>query len=429
MRRRRWPRGFRRLRTVLGTRGMAAGAIAVTAVLVVGFVAATWPVPGHPGPGMTPTDLSKLQVGPYPSAPAEFTPFYGETSDAYAIESRRMLTYLAGPDVIDPDVRYLGGARLLSSSGDFDDTNGPFPKNWQPVAERNRLIAGAYIWRNNDSVRARKHITLAIQRFPTEQAARAATDGYWDALNSPERHPIPIGAADLPADTRDSVRASSRTDDRGELVAAHGVYVIIGHAVIPQTDPAALGARLQEMLRAQLTAMADLKPSPLEDLPDLPSNPDHILDLTLPNQYDMSDSDQTSGGGRGGIYAPAGALHFERDTAVARPAFAAAGVDLVARNGATVYRTRDLAAAFGLQAALTRLGRDDDEVPNPAGITDAHCIRLDEPEPIRRAEYLCAVVHGRYVAVIGAPARFSGGAPASFEQRVSAQYSMLARSG
>ncbi|WP_433593477.1 DUF7373 family lipoprotein [Nocardia sp. CA-145437] len=415
---------MRRLRT------MALAAAAAVAVLGAGYAVGSWPVAGHAVPGMTAADLPKLKVGPYPSAPAEFVPFYGTVADAYAIESRRMMTYLAGPDRIDPDVRYLGGARLLSNSGaDFDDDNGPFPKNWRPVAERNRLIAGAYIWRNNDSVRARKHITLAIQRFPTEQAARAAVDGYWEALNDPGRHTIPIDAADLPADTRDSVRASSRTDEKGEVVAARGVYVIIGHAVIPQNDPAALGTRLREMLRAQLTAMAELKPTPLEDLPDLPGNPDKILDLTLPNQYDSSDSDQSGGRGQGGVYTPAGALHFERDTTVARPAFEAAGVDLVARNGATVYRTRDLKAAFGLQTALTRLGRDDDEVPNPGGITDAHCVRLDEPEPIRDATYLCAVVYGRYVAVIGAQARFGGGAPASFEQRVSAQYSMLARSG
>ncbi|MFD7841889.1 hypothetical protein ACFV4K_02965 [Nocardia sp. NPDC059764] len=414
---------MRRLRAV----ALAAAAVAV---LGAGYAVGSWPVSGHAVPGMTAADLPKLKVGPYPSAPAEFVPFYGTVADAYAIESRRMMSYLAGPDRIDPDVRYLGGARLLSSSGaDYDDDNGPFPKNWQPVAERNRLIAGAYIARNNDSVRARKHIILAIQRFPSEQAARAAVDGYWETLNTPERHPIPIDTADLPADTHDSARASSRTDDRGELVAVRGVYAIIGHAVIPQHDPAALGTRLRDMLRAQLTAMAELKPTPLEDLPDLPGNPDKILDLTLPNQYDSTDSDRWGGRGQGGVYTPAAALHFERDTAVARPAFEAAGVDLVARNGATVYRTRDLKAAFGLQTALTRLGRDDDEVPNPGGITDAHCVRLDEPEPIRDATYLCAVVYGRYVAVIGAQARFSGGAPASFEQRVSAQYSMLARSG
>ncbi|WP_458690801.1 DUF7373 family lipoprotein [Nocardia tengchongensis] len=429
MKRLRWQRGFRGLRAVLGHRAVPALTAAVAVVIASASVVASWSVPGHPVPGMTPTDLSKLRVGPYPSAPTEFTPFYSTVHDAYAVESRRMLTFLAGPDTIDPDVRFLGGAQVLSSSsGSFDDADGPFPKNWQPIAERNRLIAGAYTWRNNDSVRARKHITLAILRFPTEQTARAAADGFNDTLDAPGRHRIPIDTSDLAADSRESVRASSRADDRGELVAAHGVYVIVGHAVIPQNDPAALGGRLREMLRAQLTAMAELKPTPLEDIPDLPTNPDGILGLTLPNQYDSADSDPP-GMGRGGIYTPAGALHYERDAVTARAAFEAAGVDLVARNGATVYRTRDLAAAFGLQTALTRLGRDDDEVPNPAGITDAHCIRLDEPEPIRRAEYLCAVVYGRYVAVIGAQARFSGGAPASFEQRVSAQYSMLARSG
>ncbi|MGW4123742.1 DUF7373 family lipoprotein [Nocardia sp. NPDC004711] len=393
----------------------------VTAVLAFGIAVASSTVPGRPIPGMTPADFSKLIVGPYPSAPIEYAPTYSVATDAYQIESRRMMTYLVGPDEIDPDVTYLGGARVLDTSdANFDDTDGPFPKAWQAVAQHNRMIAGAYIWRNNNSVRARKHITLAVMRFPTEQAARDAIDGFADALAAPGLHPIPIDGVDA--------RASSITDAKGQVFAVHGVYGIVGHAVIPQADPAALGVRLRAMVQAQLARMADLTPTPLEDLPDLPINPDNILGLTLPNKYDTSDADQF-GWNYGGVYTPAGALHYERDGAAARTAFAAAGVDLVARNAATVYRTRDLAAAFGLQAALTTLGRDDDEFPNPPGITDAHCIQLDEPEPIRQYTYLCAVVYGRYVAVIGAEARFSGGAPASFPQRVSAQYSMLAKSG
>ncbi|MTE13000.1 DUF7373 family lipoprotein [Nocardia aurantiaca] len=409
-------RGFRGLRTVLAV------AAVVTAVLAFSVAVASSTVPGHPVPGMTPPDFSKIIVGPYPSGPIEYSPTYGVATDVYQIESRRMLSYLAGPDEIDPDVTFLGGARVLDTSdANFDDSDGPFPKSWQPIAERNRMIAGAYIWRDNNSVRARKHITLAIMRFPTEQAAQAAVDGFSDALAAPGLHPIPI-------DGVENARASSITDAKGQVFAVHGVYAIIGHAVIPRADPAALGERLKAMLQTQLVRMADLKPTPLEDIPDLPTNPDNILGLTLPNKYDSSDSDRV-GWSYGGVYSPAGALHFERDGAAARKAYAAAGVDLVARNAATVYRTRDLAAAFGLQAALTTLGRDDDEYPHPPGITDAHCIQLDEPEPIRDYTYLCAVVYGRYVAVIGAEARFSGAAPASFAQRVSAQYSMLAKSG
>ncbi|MGV9662236.1 DUF7373 family lipoprotein [Nocardia niigatensis] len=408
-------RESRRLRTILVVLS------AVTTVLTFAIAVASSTVPGHPNPGMTPADLSKLIVGPYPSAPIDYAPPYSDVRDAYQIESRRMMTYLVGPDEIDPDVTYLGGARVLDASdANFDDTDGPFPKAWEAVAQTNRMIAGAYISRNNNSVRARKHITLAIMRFPTEQAAQAAIDGFAGALAAPGLHPIPLDGVDA--------RASSITDAKGQVFAVRGVYAIVGHAVIPQADPAALGVRLKAMAQAQLVRMAELTPTPLEDLPDLPINPGNMLGLTLPNKYDSSDNDQF-GWNHGGVYTPAGALHYERDGAAARKAFAAAGVDLVARNAATVYRTRDLAAAFGLQAALTTLGRDDDEFPTPPGITDAHCIQLDEPEPIRRYTYLCAVVYGRYVAVIGAEARFSGGAPASFPQRVSAQYSMLARSG
>ncbi|WP_157514164.1 DUF7373 family lipoprotein [Nocardia concava] len=414
-------REFRRWRAGL----LVIVVMASVAAFAVALASST--VPGHAMPGMTAPDWPKLVVGPYPSAPIDYDPNYGLPEDVYRIESRRMFTYLASPEEIDSDVTFLGGARTLDTSelnfGDPDDplgTDAPFPKSWLPIVQQQRLIAGAYIWRNNNSVRARKHITLALMRFPTEQAAKAASDGFADALAEPGLHSIPIDGLDA--------RASSVSDARGQIFAAHGVYAILGHAVIPQADPTALGQRLKAMLQAQLAKLTDLKPTPLEDIPDLGADPDGLLRMTLPNKYDQADEDGFSSA-QGGIYSPAGALHYERDAVAARKAYTAAGVDLVARNGAIVYRTRDLTAAFGLQAALTKPGRDDDVLPNMPGLPDSSCLKLDEPEPIRRISYLCAVVYGRYVAVIGAVAQFSGGEPASFAQRVAAQYSMLARSG
>ncbi|MGW4245546.1 DUF7373 family lipoprotein [Nocardia sp. NPDC004722] len=420
------------MRRIRESRRLRAGLLVIAALAATLAVLIAWaaePIAGHPTPGMTAPDWSKLVTGPYPSSPADYDPLYSAATDVYRIESRRMLTYLVSPDEIDPDVTQLGAARTLDTSdgnfGDPDDflgKNAPFPKNWQPVAVANRLIAGAYIWRNNGSVRARKHITLALMRFPTEQAARAAANGFADTLATPGSHPIVIDGVDA--------RASAVTDDRGQLFAAHGVYVIVEHVVIPQTDATALEERLKAVLQAQLARMADLKPTPLEDIPDLAADPDGLLRMTLPNKFDSSDEDTDSWGvAQGGLYSPAGALHFERDVTAVRRAFDAAGVDVVARNAATVYRTRDLAAAFGLQAALTKPGRDDDVMASPPGLVDASCLQLDEPEPIRRHTYLCAVVYGRYVAMIGSQAAFSGAEPSSFPQRVAAQYSMLAKSG
>ncbi|MVU76509.1 hypothetical protein GPX89_04540 [Nocardia sp. ET3-3] len=418
---------LRRVREILGWRTGLPVAALVAAVLAVGVAVASSTVPGHPVPGMTPPDWSKLQVGPYPSAPIDYDPLYDGAADAYRMESRRMLTYLVSPDEIDPDVRYLDGARTLDTSdanfadpGDIFAADAPFPKAWQSIAQQNQLISGAYVSRNNDSIRHRKYIALAILRFPTEQKAQAAVDGFFGALSGPRIHPIPLDGIDA--------RASSTTEVKGQVFAVHGVYAIVGHAMVQQAD--ALAERLRAMARAQLDKMADLKPTPLEDIPDLPTNPDNIMGITLPNRFGTGDSDPSGGLGQSGeIYSAAGALHFERDGVAARRAFAAAGVDLVARNAATVYRTRDLAAAFALQTALTTLGRDDDEFPNPPGITDSQCVQLDEPEPIRNYTYLCAVVYGRYVAVIGAVADFGGAVPASFVQRVAAQYSMLVKSG
>ncbi|GAB2689265.1 hypothetical protein GCM10027089_08160 [Nocardia thraciensis] len=371
---------------------------------------------------MTPANVAKLNIGPYAGTPGDYEPDITKKDDVFPIESRRLMSVLVSPDEIDAEMSNLVATQIIeNTSSTFDDLLGVFPNSFKPVAERNNLIGGAYTSRGNGSRRSEKLLALAIMRFPSEKAAQAAAAEFEQDITSrhPERHPIPI--AGHPA-----AHSGSSTDTLGTAFVAHGPHVITASLTIPKPDAAALGTGLKKVLDLQVARLDTTQPTAPDDMLDLPQNPSGIMRYALQQPakiYDSTIEENTVG-----YYEPAGDLHFERDAAGLRRAFAENGVDLVARNDGVVYRTRDLESAFKLQAALTRLGRDDEEVPNPPGVTDSHCVKLDNKEPIRNHTFFCAVVYGRYVGVIGAQAKMTGAVDPAFYQRAAAQYSILTKS-
>ncbi|WP_280266817.1 DUF7373 family lipoprotein [Nocardia wallacei] len=376
---------------------------------------------GHAVPGMTPANVAKLNLGPYSGTPGDYKPDITLKDDVFPIESRRLMSVLVSPDEIDSEMTKLVTTQIIeNNSSTFDDMLGVFPTSFKPVAERNNLIGGAYTSRGNGSRRSEKLLALAIMRFPSDKAAQAAAAEFEQDIASrhPERHPIPI--AGHPA------HSGSSTDALGTAFVAHGPHVITASLTIPKPDATALSTGLKKVLDLQVARLDTTQPTSPDDMLDLPQNPSGIMRyaLQLPDKiYDSSIKENTIG-----FYEPAGDLHFERDAAGLRRAFAESGVDLIARNDGVVYRTRDLESAFKLQTALTRLGRDDEEVPNPPGVTDSHCIKLDSREPIRDHTFICAVVYGRYVGVISAQAKMTGAVDPAFYQRAAAQYSILTKS-
>lgn len=399
----------------------------VTAVAAIVALTACGTTAGHAVPGLTVPDVAKLKVGPYQSKPFDYKPRLSTKDDVFAIESRRLLGYLTSPDEIDPEMNHLGGTQLLSlgDSSFVQDygivTVGVLPQAYKPALEKNNLIAGAYTSRNNDDLRNRKFMSAYLMRFPSDAAAQSAAQ---DLEATPgaipdNRHPLPLSGFD-------NAHASSLTDAKGWLFVARGPYVLLVMLTVPKPDANALTTGFQKYLSIALPRLDRSDPTAEDDILDLPQNPSGIMRLALPPQKQSADSiiDQTTVG----PYEPAGQLQLERDAGALRPVFAQTGVDLVGKNDGTVYRTRDTEAAFRLQAALTMPGKNDEEFPNPPGITDAHCLKLDEREPVRNYSYLCAVVYDRYVAVVGTEGRAAGISP-SFYQRVAAQYAMLVDNG
>ncbi|WP_433209272.1 DUF7373 family lipoprotein [Nocardia sp. CA-107356] len=391
-------------------------------MLVIGVVAGcATEVPGHAGPGMTAADLKSLNIGPYPPAPQDYTLDGFDKDDVFRIESRRMLGYLVLPYDVDSEVSHLIDTRLVeATSSIFDDgLIGVLPGQYLPVVERNNFIAGVYTQRSNDSLRSIKNLAIALLRFPSDAAARTAAAELDRATDEfkPGRHPVSI-------DGYPNIQASSDNDKKGYVFLARGPFVLLSMVTVPESDPKALGAQFKKMLDLQLPELDGLVPTPVDDILDLPLNPDGIMRRTLPPSKETRDYSRDK---YVGVYDGIGQLHFERNGPDLKRTLQEAGTDLVAQNQSTLYRTRDLAASFRLQNALAKLGTDDEEISSPPGLADARCLKLDESEPIFNSKYLCILVHDRYVAVLGSQGQGPGKFDTALYQATAAQYSILAK--
>lgn len=369
---------------------------------------------GHAGPGMSPVALDKLDVGLYPTEPADFDMEISTHSDVYSLEARRMLSYLVSPYNTDPDLRYLWDTVLLV--GATAPAPHRFPAELGPISERNYLVAGAATVRSNNSARNEKRTTISIMRFPDGNYARTAAAEYNTAIDQavPGRQKIDL------ATYGDAYGALSPNPNEGHLFAARGPFVVYAKIIAPADQAGQMGDRMKRILDLQFDALKELAPTAPDDMLDLPIDPEGIMRSTLPSEYPGS----AAYNDMAGSYPPAAHLHMETDAGVVHD-YSTYGVDTVARNRTTVYRAGSLQQAFLLQTALTRAGKYDKELPNPPGIADARCL-MREFAGIQD-NFSCVVVYDRYVAVADAVGYGEAPSPELY-QATAAQYAMLVKS-
>lgn len=378
-------------------------------------------IEGKALPGMTAVDLEKLDYGDFPNEPHDYVYTTSRTSaDVYRIESRRMLSYLVSPFEVDKDMSLLESTRLLEVGRSFDDEI--LPKAFEPVADQHHMFAGVSTRRSNGSLRAHKGMSIAILRFPSENAAQAAANDFDRVLGetAPDRKPLTIpGHSDAKASTREM---------KGYLFKNSGQYVIVSSVTWPKADPHSIAQTLAGLLDQQVPKVEALQPTRPNDILDLPTNPDGILRLAVKSAKTYAtDLSAQNDAFEGSIFDVAGARHLDVDAARMEHVLTEAGVDLVAHIEGTLYRTRDLESAFHLQSALAQLGDLDQEVPGPPGIADARCVSRDEHHPVFDTNTECIIVHGRYVARIISWGRGGGRIDPLLYQRTAAQYAILSK--
>lgn len=175
---------------------------------------------------------------------------------------------------------------------------------------------------------------------------------------------------------------------------------------------------VKKYLDQQLASLKKYEATPIADLSNLPLDVEGLLSKTLPRDKPHSGA---------AVYPAHAALALTERPAALSAAFADAGVDYVAINGASVFRARDEAAAKRLVAALENgalntVGLVDGEAP--AHLPVAHCYELDPNLKMTGVNNpRCIAPIGRYVISV------SGTNPQEVRQRAAAQYKLLATAG
>ncbi|MFC9966060.1 hypothetical protein ACFVH4_17680 [Nocardia ignorata] len=373
-------------------------------------------VVGTPQPGITTVDVTKLRAGPFQTEPAPFKLNTGvdEPDSVRLIEARRLLNYLIQPSDIDPDVHYPGTTAVFATHVGIPVSAGILNEHKSVIKDNVKFIAGAASVRDNGSVRNPKEISVAILQFESEpESDRAAAELNKISMASGERDSIEIPGN---PGTYSSTLGNSQIDTWQK----HGPYVVLVSVKEQAGDIDGLTSEVDAALNVQNQALDSQHSIPLDDVLDTPLDPDNIVRRTM----DRDNRDTIISTDDFGVYLPAGILHFQRNPVDAKNEFDKSGVDLVGRRASTVFRTRDVEGAFNLQTFLSRKGKDDTALDPPPGIADAQCVRFDSIDD-NEDNALCAVVHGRYVAVISGKSTGFTHLDSGLQERTAAQYIIL----
>ncbi|MEV0333023.1 hypothetical protein [Nocardia sp. NPDC050717] len=386
------------------------------------------PISGQAKPGMTPVDLAALKTGAQVTEPTEFVEgFSSHTSERIRlIEGRRLLNVLVHPTDFFPSLNTLGFTKIFANADAMSKTGG-IPPQYNDAVTSNKLVVGVTEVRTNGSVRNLETMHVGVLQFATEQDAKNAAAAMFQVTNTGERPRHPVTIPGYP-----TANASSADDTGVNAFQQHGPFVIVNSVSQPTPDVTGLADKIKKSMDAQIPALDKFKVIAPDDLMDLPRDQEGIVRRTMDKSAGSGDPFGMSFYNEDfGVFEPSGILHYERNTLETRKAFEEAGVDLVGRRYSTVYRTRDVEAAFKLQTVLAKRDKNDTVLAPPPGIADAQCVRLAEEDKNREYNGFCVLVYDRYVAVVMSLASVSKAAlevDPVLQERTAAQYAILKKS-
>lgn len=375
-------------------------------------------VTGTAEPGSTAVDINLLRTGPFQTVPKsfEFETSANGPEMIKLIEGRRLLNYLVHPMDLDPSLVFPRQTFAFADGSDVP-ISGALRDEHKYVFRNNvNFITGVVATQSNGSVRNPKEISVAILQFSSEaESAKSVQELHQITLESTNARVI-----DIP---ESPITYATASDDKAiDTWKVHGPYLIMTSVRISSPDLNQLVSSVKKSLEMQTHSLDGQRPTPLDDVLDQPLDPENMLRRALARDK----RDLVGSTGEFGVLKPSAMLHYERHPAEARQKFEETGVDLIARRTSTVYRTRDLGSAFVLQNFLSKKGKNDIEMTPPPGIADAQCLRMDERDPHRNYDVMCAVVYDRYVAVVtesslNATAQIDH----TLQERTAAQYVIL----
>ncbi|MFB8002178.1 hypothetical protein [Nocardia sp. NPDC056000] len=368
-------------------------------------------------------DLNALDVGGYRHEPKDFAP-PDRSLVGRAFEAERLGAAVPLMSEIDAGLDYnlAESVHVFLSPG--EGHNSPM-STWLSTDgfadDAKGFIAGFATSAQSDQDYGISYgASDSVLLFDSEQAASSAAAALaqrgWSSVNDIPPRVEPVHSAAHPT------AISSWLPDSQVLASwyATGKFVIVALAESEESRSLNLSDRdlLQTLTDKTITLTSErlrsFTPTPRDQLTTVPFDPDGMLRISLPRP------DGDSYTNLPGVYTPAAFLHLENDPERAKSRYDKFGVDRVAANGGRIYRARDMQAAKQLRDDLV-MNRFTRPVESPIGLPTARCRRYRGPVNAS-TQFYCYVAFDRYVVMTW------GLQLADAQQRVSAQYSILARS-
>ena len=357
-----------------------------------------------PGPTV---DISKLDVGPYPTQPGQPLGVTGDPLRGVLVEAQRMANNVVGPWEVDSTLTgWFGFGATVLQSADALAQIGPEP--FAAAASQHGFINGFASARTADG---QKILLNAVLRFADPGAAAAAAADFGDiAANTGEG----VQRAQIPG--HPDAQAASYTQTEGSTgkrwsavraFTAHGQYVFMQLAqAVDGMDPAVgLVAKTIDLQGPTIDKFRATDPS---EFADISLDPTGLLARTIPVPEKEATTIQNT------TYEQRGALHFQNDPARSATLFSETGTDLVAMAKTNVYQTKDSESAArivdGFYAELQPTSQPAKPVNN---LPDSRCLQLEDQG------FYCLGAVDRYAIETTSKNLLDA------QQQVAAQYAML----
>ncbi|MDT5185269.1 MAG: hypothetical protein QOI29_3427 [Mycobacterium sp.] len=356
----------------------------------------------------TPTvDISKLDVGPYPTKPSQPLGVTGDPLRGVLVEAQRMANNVVGPWEVDPTVTGLFGfgATVLLSAQDLANIG---PEPFAAAAGRHSFINGFVSARTAEG---QKILLNAVLRFADPGSASAAAAEFGDIA---AKTGTGVKRAEIPG--HPDAQAASYTQTEGSTgkqwnavraFTPHGPYVFMQLAQSVDGPDQAVGL-VAKAIDLQGPAIDQFRATDPSEFTDISLDPTGLLARTLP----VPEKDATTV--QNTTYEQRGALQFQNDPSRSAKLFTDTGTDLVAMAKTNVYQTKDPASAAkivdGFYAELQPTSQPAKPVNN---LPDSRCLQLEDKS------FYCLGATDRYAIETASDNLLDA------QQQVAAQYAML----
>jgi hypothetical protein len=344
-------------------------------------------------------EISKLDVGPYPTQPGQPLGVTGDPLRGVLVEAQRMANNVVGPWEADSTMTgsFGLGATVLLNAQDLANIG---PEQFVAAVGRHSFINGFVSARTAEG---QKILLNAVLRFADPGSAAAAATELGDIAaktgDGVQRAQIP-GHPDAQAASYTQTEGSSgKPWSAVRAFTAHGQYVFMQLAqAVDGMDPA-IGL---------VAKTIDLQGPAIDQFTDISLDPTGLLARTLPVPEKEASTVQNT------TYEQRGALQFQSDPSRSAKLFSETGTDLVAMAKSNVYQTKDPASAAkivdGFYAELQPTSQPAKPVNN---LQDSRCLQLEDKS------FYCLGAADRYAIETSSDSLLDA------QQQVAAQYAML----